>query len=256
MHHIGQRRLGIAQDGRQRPEGRARTSASASATGKARSSPRCRPATAPIPKAPGCARPRRAGSPPKCDRDHPVDALAHQPPEKAVKTEWNCDQRQQTGRHHPGRHDRHGEEIGDHAIGREAMEMVGRERAWWRDRRPGCKDQARPASRPPQSAIRAARDVSGRRKTTAIRVRRPRPSASVAANDIWKLGCTTASRRNQQHRERRDRDGAQRQRRPVEHHADQHDRGHDEGALGRNFRAGQQQIEGRHQRAPRAPPIS
>ncbi len=47
-----------------------------------------------------------------------------------------------------------------------------------------------------------------------------------------------------------------RQRRAVEHHADQHDRGHDEGALGRDLGAGQQQIEGRDDQAPRARPIS
>jgi hypothetical protein len=44
-------------------------------------------------------------------------------------------------------------------------------------------------------------------------------------------------RREQQHRERRDRDGPQRQRRPVGHHADQHHRGHDEGALRRDLGA-------------------
>ena len=42
-------------------------------------------------------------------------------------------------------------------------------------------------------------------------------------------------RREQQHGESRDRDGAEGERRAVEHDADQHDRDHDEGALGREL---------------------
>ena len=61
-------------------------------------------------------------------------------------------------------------------------------------------------------------------------------------------------RRQQQHAEGGHRQRAKRQRRPVGHDADQHDRGHDEGALGRDLGAGQQEIaEGRDQRADRGP---
>ena len=61
-------------------------------------------------------------------------------------------------------------------------------------------------------------------------------------------------RRDCQQHQSRHRDGAERQRRTVEHHPDQHDRGHDEGALGRDLGAGQQQIEGRNdQRCERTP---
>ena len=51
-------------------------------------------------------------------------------------------------------------------------------------------------------------------------------------------------RLQQQYAKCEDRERAERQRRPVHHHPDQHDRDHDEGALGRDFRARQQQIEG------------
>ena len=51
-------------------------------------------------------------------------------------------------------------------------------------------------------------------------------------------------RREQQHHHRRDRHGAQRQNRPVEHYPDQHDRYHDEGPLRRDLRTGQNQIKG------------
>ena len=51
-------------------------------------------------------------------------------------------------------------------------------------------------------------------------------------------------RRQQHDRERRHRDGAQRQRRPVRHDADQHHRCHDEGALRRHLGAGQHEVAG------------
>jgi hypothetical protein len=44
-------------------------------------------------------------------------------------------------------------------------------------------------------------------------------------------------RREQHHAERREREIAQRQRRAVDHHGDEHDRRHDEGALRRDLRA-------------------
>jgi hypothetical protein len=62
------------------------------------------------------------------DRDHPVDAVAHQAPEQPVEAERDGDQTEKAHRHHPDRHDRHGEQIGDHAIGRQPMKMEGRVR--------------------------------------------------------------------------------------------------------------------------------
>ena len=60
--------------------------------------------------------------------------------------------------------------------------------------------------------------------------------------------------RKQQDQQRRDRDRAQGQDRPIEHHADEHDRDHDEGALGCDLRAGKDEIErGDDERGERSP---
>jgi hypothetical protein len=58
-------------------------------------------------------------------------------------------------------------------------------------------------------------------------------------------------RHQQHHRERRDRDGAHGERCAVDHDSHQHHRDHDEGALGRDFGAGQREIEGRGQERDR-----
>src|SRR5262249_17126827 len=58
----------------------------------------------------------------------------------------------------------------------------------------------------------------------------------------------------QQHAERRDRERAEGERRAIDHHTDEDDADHDEGALGRNLRTRQQEIERRRgQRRERRP---
>ena len=58
----------------------------------------------------------------------------------------------------------------------------------------------------------------------------------------------------QQHAERRDRERAEGERRAIGHHTDEDDADHDEGALGRNLRPRQQEIERRRrQRRERRP---
>jgi hypothetical protein len=58
----------------------------------------------------------------------------------------------------------------------------------------------------------------------------------------------------QQHAERRDRERAEGERRAIDHHSDEDDADHDEGALGRNLRTRQQEIERRRgQRRERRP---
>ncbi len=109
-------------------------------------------------------------------------------------------------------------------------------------------------SRPPHSATRAPRRGVGAGH-------HPRQAALVGGNQRQRrrkrhleARMHDRLRREQQHAEGRDRERAERQRRPVGHHADQHDRGHDEGALGRDLGARQQQIaERRDQRADRGP---
>jgi hypothetical protein len=60
--------------------------------------------------------------------------------------------------------------------------------------------------------------------------------------------------RKQQDQQRRDRHRAQGQDRPIEHHADEHDRDHDERALGCDLRAGKDEIErGDDERGERSP---
>ena len=66
---------------------------------------------------------------------------------------------EQAHRHHPDRHDRHGQQIGDHAIGREPMEMeggVGRGRQSCDHRRKNQRDDLAAA---PQRDARAERGV-------------------------------------------------------------------------------------------------
>jgi hypothetical protein len=58
---------------------------------------------------------------------HPIDADAHGGPEDAVEAERHRDEAGDSHRHRPERHDRHCDEIGDDAIRRQAMKMIGRE---------------------------------------------------------------------------------------------------------------------------------
>ena len=189
---------------------------------------------------------------PERHRDHPVDALPHQPPQHAVEAERDGDQRQQARRHHPDRDHRHGEEIGDHAIGRQPVEMEG---GVGRGGQPGHQrrqDQPGDLAPAPQRHARAERGVGTGTPRQPILIgrdqRQRRRKRHLEARMHDRL------RREQQHGEGRDRERPQRQRRPVGHHADQDDGGHDEGALGRDLGARQQQIEERrHQRAGRGP---
>jgi hypothetical protein len=50
-------------------------------------------------------------------------------------------------------------------------------------------------------------------------------------------------RGEQEHSDGRNRQRAEGQRRPIDHHADENDRDHDEGALGRNLGTGKQEIQ-------------
>jgi hypothetical protein len=72
-------------------------------------------------------RPTRAwkrGNPAR-DGNHPVDADPHQPPEHAVEAERHRKKPEQARRHHQRRDHRHRREIGQHAIGGDAVEVEG-----------------------------------------------------------------------------------------------------------------------------------
>ena len=99
-------------------------------------------------------------------------------------------------------------------------------------------------SRPPHSAARAVAELSGAANRRGMPIWINATSPSVAANDIWKLGCTsasgaiestiiaaTASVRNVTAR-RSDQD------------RDQHHRGHEKRALRGDLGSGQQQVKG------------
>jgi hypothetical protein len=75
----------------------------------------------------------------------------------------------------------------------------------------------------------------------------------VAANDIWKLGCTF--RRDRKHEHRRDRECAEGDRAAVDHDGDQDHRRHEKRALGRDLGARQQQIEQRRGKRRRGRPF-
>ena len=56
---------------------------------------------------------------------HPIDAVTHLPPAFGIEAERNGDEAQQAHRHDPGRNDRHGQQVREHAVGREAMKVIG-----------------------------------------------------------------------------------------------------------------------------------
>ena len=125
--------------------------------------------------------PDRAGQ--ACDpgrhRDHPVDALAHQPPERPVEAERHRDQTQKTGRHHPDRDRRHREQIGEHAIRREPVEMVGGEQ-----RCCGACNQRRHDQAPRFHARPRARSVrqrACRARPTSLAARAHKPRSAQAS---------------------------------------------------------------------------
>ena len=155
--------------------------------------------------------------------DHPVDARAHQPPEHAVEAERDGEQAQQAHRHHPDRDDRHGEQVGDHAVGRQPMKMEGCVRRCRQTRNQRRKNERDDLAAAPQRHPGADRGVgAGRHPGQAALVggdqRKRRRKRHLEARMHHRL------RGQQQHAERRERQRPQRQRRPVDHHADQHDR--------------------------------
>ena len=62
---------------------------------------------------------------PERDHVHPFDAVTHLSPEHRVEAEGNGDNAENAHRHHPAGHDRHGEEIGEHAVRRHAVKVIG-----------------------------------------------------------------------------------------------------------------------------------
>jgi len=60
------------------------------------------------------------------DGDHPVDAEAHQAPQRPIESERHRHQRQQAGRHRHRGDDRHCQQVGEDAIGRQPVKVIGR----------------------------------------------------------------------------------------------------------------------------------
>ena len=62
---------------------------------------------------------------PQHDADNPADAVTHQPPEHGIEAERQRQHAKNAHRHDPDGDHRHRQNIGEHAIGRQAMEVVG-----------------------------------------------------------------------------------------------------------------------------------
>ncbi len=115
-----------------------------------------------------CVRPRPAGSRPTSATaiiQSMPSPISHQ--NRPSRPNGIAISAEQARRHHPDRDDRHGQQIGDHAIGREAMKVIGREQAWWRRRRPATRAAApRSRGRPTarcgrRAAFRGSADSQG-----------------------------------------------------------------------------------------------
>ena len=174
----------------------------------------------------------------------------------AVEAERHREQRQHAGRHHPGRDDRHRQQVGDHAVRREPVEMIGRVRRGREagDQR-GHDQRRRSRARPTARCARRAR-CRRRRSATAGRAGRRRsarasPQTTSGSSDAPPLPAPAAARRAPRPRACATSAPARSTITPTSTMRD-----HDEGALRRDLGAREQQIERRRDAAPRAPPIS
>ena len=246
--HIGPRQPPAPTGLRRAPAPR-RSSAAASATGTAAASPAVASSSGPVPKA--WIWPTAPG---RC-ATHNTTAIIQSTPcpiscqNSASKPNGMREHAENAHRHHPGRNHRHGEQIGEHAVGRQAMEVKGRVRRGGEPCDQRGQHHAGDLAPAPQRHARGQRRVGLGAPRQAVLIgrdqRQRRGKRHLEARMHDRL------RREQQHGEGGDRDGAEGQRRPVEHDADQHDRDHDEGALRGDARARQHQIEST--RSPSAP---
>ena len=112
--------------GLRRPPAPPRSSAAACAAGTAATAPAVAEQQRPGAEGRACGRPRPAGC-----ATHSATAIIQSMPSPiscqntASKPNGMREHAENAHRHHPGRDDRHGEQIGEHAIGREPMEVEG-----------------------------------------------------------------------------------------------------------------------------------
>jgi hypothetical protein len=139
--------------------------------------------------------PRRSGPVPKAatrpkapgrlatDRVHPLDAVTHLPPELGVEAEGNGDDAEDAHRHDPDRDDRRRQEVGQHAVGHEPVEMIGRVRRGGEAREQRREDHARDFAHAPQRGAGTERGIgAGARPREAALV--ARDQRQVAANFV------------------------------------------------------------------------
>ena len=98
-------------------------------------------------------------------------------------------------------------------------------------------------SRPPHSATRAVGRIVGRGEQTRHADLHQRHQSQRCRKRHLEARMHQRLRRQHQHDHRGHRQRAERHRAAVDHDGDQHHRGHEERALGRDLGAGQQQIE-------------
>ena len=129
--------VGTAHRRRDRRPAPRRSSAAACAAGTAAAARRCASSSGPVPKAAHLAdRARQAARPtarPRSSSRCRRPSAARTAPSKPNGMRQHAEDAR---RHHPDRDDRHGEQIGDHAIGRERGGNERRRKAWWQARRP------------------------------------------------------------------------------------------------------------------------
>ena len=103
--------------------------------------------------------PDRAGQAcdPQRDPRHPVDAVPHQPPHGPVEAERQSAERKEASRHHERGYDRHGQQICEHAVRREPVEMIGGEHRRREAGDQGSEHERRQFARAPEREPRAER---------------------------------------------------------------------------------------------------
>ena len=113
---------------------------------------------------------------PQRDRVHPVDAVTHLPPELGIEAERNGDDAENAHRHDPDGDDRHRQEIGEHAVGREPVKMIGRVRRGGEAGEQRSEDQARDLAHAPERGAGAERRIGAGARPRAGRARSRRPA--------------------------------------------------------------------------------
>ena len=166
---------------------------------------------------------------------HPASAKSHQPQRRRRQPH----RRKQSGDHARGHdqrtHHRHDQQVRHHPVLRRAVEIGCRQRRGRQRRDQGRDHQQRDAPQDPRQGLRAAGPCGEQQDQ-----RGGGGKAHLEAGRHQRLGC------DKQDHQRRQRNGAQRDRAAVGQHRHKHHRDHQPGALGRHPAPRKPQVGGRH----------